>query len=598
MLGPLTEAGMVREAAEQLRQSLHSALPGLPPRAGGTLGAASATTHQRQQLAVQAQLRLAARLRQAGRMAEATAALELAVRLEPANPVVHHKLGAALLEEHQFAPAAAALRQAVALDGTAAAAHYHLGVALHRLGHEDAAIAAYRRTVAIAPKNADAWSRLGNLLIARGALEQAIACFKKAADALPNTTLGRMNRAKALIAEGQTAQAETALRRAVALDPANAEAHRLLGNLLAEGGRFAEAVAALERTIELNPWEVTAWGGLVGTRKLEEADRPWIGQMLERLKKGRMTEPMRMKLHFVLGKAYDDLGDYAEAMEQFAAANRIKRRLVPFDRNAFAQRVDELVNTFTPSLFARHARNGSDEETPVLILGMPRSGTTLVEQILSSHPSVGAGGELTFWPERAPALEQAIRATTEGDMAPLIAADYLTLLHGLAPGAARVTDKLPHNFLWIGLIRLVFPRAFIIHCRRDPVDTCLSIYTTSFAAPVEFSSDRGDLAFYYEHYRRLMAHWRNVLSPERFLEVDYEGLTANPEPASRRLISFIGLTWDEACLRPEANPRLVKTASVWQVRQPIYRTAVARWRRYEPWLGELRELLPPPESTP
>jgi tetratricopeptide (TPR) repeat protein len=598
MLGPLTAAGKVREAAEQLRQSLYSGLPASLPLAGDDLGAARGVTPQTQKAAAQAQLQLAVRLRQAGRTADATAALERAVRLEPANPIAHHRLGVALLDANQLAPAAAALRQAVALNETSSAAHYHLGIALHWLGQEDAAIEAYRRTVAIAPKSADAWSRLGNLLSARGALEQAIACFRNAAGAAPHSTLGRMNRAKALVVGGQTAEAETALRRAIALDPENAETHRLLGNLLAEGGRFVEAAAALKRTIELNPGEVTAWGGLVGTRKLAEADRPLIAQMLECLKKGRMTEPMRMKLHFALGKAYDDLGDYAEAMEQFDAANRIKHRLVPFDRNAFARRVDELVSTFTPSLFAHHAGIGNDDETPVLILGMPRSGTTLVEQILSSHPSVGGGGELPFWSERAPALEQALREKTEAGMIPRIAADYLSLLRGLARGATRVTDKLPYNFLWIGLIRLVFPRAFIIHCRREPVDTCLSIYTTNFASPTEFSSDRGDLAFYYEHYRRLMAHWRNVLSPERFFEVDYEALTADPEPATRRLISFVGLTWDAACLRPEANPRVVKTASVWQARQPIYRTAVARWRRYEPWLGELRQLLPQPESAP
>jgi len=173
-----------------------------------------------------------------------------------------------------------------------------------------------------------------------------------------------------------------------------------------------------------------------------------------------------------------------------------------------------------------------------------------------------------------------------------LADDYKSLFRRFAPGAARVTDKTPFNFLWIGLIHLVFPKARIIHCRRNPVDTCLSIYFTRFASRQDFAYDRGDLVFYYREYARLMAHWRSVLPQENLLEIDYEALIANRDGAARRMIAFSGLDWDDACLRHEGNRRLIKTASLWQARQPIYKSSIARWRRYEPWLGELRQLLP------
>ncbi len=167
------------------------------------------------------------------------------------------------------------------------------------------------------------------------------------------------------------------------------------------------------------------------------------------------------------------------------------------------------------------------------------------------------------------------------------------MLRRIGPHAARVTDKSPSNFLWIGLIRSVFPGARIIHCRRHPVDTCLSIYFTNFGTPMPFANDKADLAFYWRHYAELMSHWRTVLSGERFHEVDYEQLVTDPETVTRRLIDFCGLGWDDACLRPEANGRVVRTASMWQVRQPIFRSSIDRWRCYEPWLGELRGLLDP-----
>ena len=540
---------------------------------------------------VAAELERARRLRVAGDLKGAASVLQQSILLSPGNAATHNDLGLLHLRGRHLAEAIRCFAGAVALDPKMAIAHYNLGTALEQQGDNDAAIGAYRRAVGIAPKLADAHERLGNLLLARGIRAQALDCFRRVAQLVPNSTLGRLNRAKVLQDEGKLAEAESCLRRTIALDQASSEAHRFLGNILRELGRFDEAIACFDRATALNPDEVAVHHDLVQSKRVTEADSPVITRMLSLLNGSGVTDKDRVTLHFALGKGFDDLADYEQAIRHFDDGNRLARRGVRFDRAQFAVGINRLIASFTPDFFGAHRALGTECETPVLILGMMRSGTTLVEQILSSHPEVAGGNELSFWGERAEAYA---RSGGDGQTAAYLgklAEDYLALLREIGPEAARVTDRMPGNYLWIGLIHLVFPKAFIIHCRRHPVDTCLSIYTTNFNWRNDFACDRGDLVFYYQQYARLMAHWRRVLPLDRFLEVDYEQLIANTEEVSRRMVAFIGLDWDDACLRPESNRRPVKTASMWQARQPVYRTSVERWRRYEPWLGEFRQLL-------
>jgi hypothetical protein len=278
-------------------------------------------------------------------------------------------------------------------------------------------------------------------------------------------------------------------------------------------------------------------------------------------------------------------------MQHFDVADGVRRNSGSFDSAAFAITIDRLIARFTPELLAQASELGSGDTTPVVIIGMPRSGTTLVEQIISMHPEVGGGGELNFWNERGSEWLRSVAAGNEKSFLTKAAPDYLRVLHAIAPKAARVTDKMPFNFLWAGLIHLAFPSATIIHCRRAAMDTALSIHQTHFHPTLPFPTGGTELVEYFHSYQRLMDHWRRVLSVDRFIEVDYEELTSRPEPVIRRIIAACGLAWHDACLRPESNPRAVKTPSKWQTRQPIYRTSVARWRRYEPWLGPLRELV-------
>jgi hypothetical protein len=298
-----------------------------------------------------------------------------------------------------------------------------------------------------------------------------------------------------------------------------------------------------------------------------------------------------MRVHLALGKAADDLGDYAQAMQHFDAADRLRHGSASFDSAAFDIEVTRVISRCGPAAIARAAQAGNADSTPILIIGMPRSGTTLIEQIVSSHPAVGGGGELNFWNERGATWHQAGAAGTEAQFLRQAGADYLRVLRAIAPKSARVTDKMPFNFLWAGLVHLAFPRATIIHCRRAAIDTALSIHQTLFHPSLAFPTGGAKLVAYFRSYQRLTDHWRGVLPPDRLIEVEYEDLTREPEPVIRRIIAGCGLAWNDACLRPERNPRAVKTPSKWQTRQPIYRHSVARWRRYEPWLGPLRALL-------
>jgi tetratricopeptide (TPR) repeat protein len=590
LVDPLTEAGRFLESFSPLHKAIREQQA---PRAQRAAARPAADTRRR--AAAQAHLDRAARHEAAGRLADAIEALRAAVRTTPDDAVAHYNLGLTCLKANRLTEAESSLRRAIALRADLGRAQFQLGVALQRQGREEEAIEALRAALALGAKSGEALSRLGDLLHSRGEVAEAAACYRRAADDSPT---GRLNAAKALAVEERYEEAAAALRRLIALAPENATARWTLGFILSVQGRFEEALAQLERASALAPGAVGPFYNLIIAKRVTEQDRPLIARMTAVLESGALSDVARMKLHYALGKAFDDLKDPATAIRHFDAANGIEKPLAGYDREQLTAWVELLTRRCTPSYFREHAALGADDETPVFVLGMPRSGTTLVEQILSSHPRVAAGGEMAFWLKRGPAWEHSGPAGLTQAAIGRLAEDYRAALGAIGPDAARVTNKLPHNFMWIGLIHLVFPRARIIHCRRHPVDTCLSIYFTHFHHRMSFASDRGDLVFEYRNYLRLMDHWRRVLPPERFLEVDYEALVADREGGARRLIGFCGLDWDDACLHPERNGRAVTTASMWQARQPVYRSSVARWRRYAPWLGELRDLLAPEEAAP
>jgi tetratricopeptide (TPR) repeat protein len=536
-------------------------------------------------------LAFATDLLKAGQPAAAIAPLRDAALAEPFNDIIQHDLGLACLEAGRVSDAVAALRCGVAINPRSSDAYFRLGIALEKLADHAGAIAAYERATTLSPSLAEAWFRAGSLIYELGHGGEALGCFRRAAATGSKTGFGRLGMARALLIEDRSQEAEMVLRKMLARDPENAMAHDLLGNLLSELGRFDEARECFRRAITVAPLLAGCYYDLVRCRAVTSEDNGLLQRMETALATPGLEAAQRLRLHLAIGKAADDLCDYALAMYHFDAANAVRRASTPFDSAAFSMEIERLIARCSPELIARAPRLGSIDSTPVLIIGMPRSGTTLVEQIISMHPEVAAGDELQFWNERGAAWHRSGAAGSEMPFLSKAAADYLRVLHAISPKAARVTDKMPFNFLWAGLIHLAFPRAIIIHCRRAAIDTALSIHQTYFHPSLAFPTGGAELVGYFRSYRRLTDHWRSVLPADRFIEVDYEDLTRAPEPGIRRIITACGLSWHDACLRPELNPRAVKTPSKWQTRQPIYRTSVARWRHYKPWLGPLLELV-------
>ncbi|MGA9509064.1 MAG: sulfotransferase [Candidatus Sulfotelmatobacter sp.] len=546
-------------------------------------------------------LALATQFLRAGRPADAIAPLHDAALLQPSNPIILHDLGLACLEVGRFPDAVAALQQAVACNPRYGDAYFRLGIALEKLGNVGGAIAAYDRATKLLPSLTEAWFRAGALVYILGNRNHAIGCFRRATSTGGKSSFGLLGKARALLIEDRNQEAEQALRETLVVDPRNALAYDLLGNLFSEFGRFDEARACFERAIAIAPLLAGCYYDLVRCRPVTSDDDGLLQGMQTALATPGLEAGQRQRIHLAIGKAAEDLGDYALAMQHFDAADAVRRGSASFDSAAFSREIDCLIARCTPELIARAPEFGNSDPTPVLIIGMPRSGTTLVEQIVSMHPEVGAGGELNFWNQRGAEWHRSAAVGNEksfvasefsvSEFLANAAADYLGVLRAIAPNAARATDKMPFNFLWAGLIHIAFPRATIIHCRRDAVDTALSIHQTHFHPSLPFPTGGAELVAYLRDYQRLIDHWRSVLPADRFIEVDYEELTRAPEPVIHRIIAACGLPWNDACLRPESNPRAVKTPSKWQTRQPIYRTSVARWRRYEPWLGPLRALV-------
>jgi Sulfotransferase family len=283
-------------------------------------------------------------------------------------------------------------------------------------------------------------------------------------------------------------------------------------------------------------------------------------------------------------------------MAQFDQANRAAFELClggrTFNRSRYSRILDSTISTFNPQFFRSNTGVGSSSRRPIFIVGMMRSGTTLLEQILSSHSEVAGGGELAFWLDHGAKAFDVDRRVVDLKRVHGAREEYLRVLGAIDVDCACVTDKMPQNYQVLGLIHLAFPKAPIVHIRRHPVDTCISIYTTPYQRSPDFAHCRDSIVFAYREYLRLMEHWRKVLLAHQFLEIDYEDLTSDPEGVTRRVLAFCGLTWEQACSAPEKNPRVVTTPSLCAVRQPINRSAVERWRVYEPWLGEFASLLP------
>ncbi len=509
-------------------------------------------------------LHLAALIAQRGGDGAACAALAAkASAADPAHPTYHNTLGTALYDGGRPAEAIASFRRALALDANFAEAHINLGNAFYDMGKLDAAVESFRRAVTCQPDQAAWHANLGHALLDSGAVEDAVA----------------------------------ALSEAVARDPTLAQAHNLLGDARRTQGDFEAAKAAYWRAIEIDPRYVEPY---CASLELEPAaaddERIAILEALRGDENLALSEAIQ--LQFALGRIYAALGRHDDAFAAYRTGNALRNRRAAdlgqrFDVVGHRRRVDRLTAAFTAPFFVERREYGVASELPVVIVGVPRSGTSLVEQIVASHPAVHGAGELPELGKMATGTGTPFPDWLEwldADAARSLAERYLRRLRALSPAASRITDKMPGNFFFLGLLAVILPQARVIHCRRDPLDNCVSCYFHNFTHRHIFSNDLENLGAYYRAYQRLMCHWRETL-PLAMLEVDYEALITNQEKTSREIIAFLGLNWDPGCLSFERNPRAVTTASNVQVRRGLFTTSVGRWRAYEKHLGPLKKAL-------
>jgi tetratricopeptide (TPR) repeat protein len=535
-------------------------------------------------------------LRALQRLAEAEAAYRCALARNPRFAPAWNNLGTTLRELKRIEEAEAAYRKALAQAPDDPDTLDNLALAVKDLDRLDEAVALLRRALALASRDPKLHLHLGSVLFEQHRIDEAAAAIANAQALDPNGHDGSNLLGRIAFERGQLDQSLAHFRRALALKPDLADALNNMGNVLKELGRLEEAQRAYLDALAIDPKIVGAYVNLADSKKFVAGD-PHLAAM-EALALEPLTASEEMQLHFGLGKAYADIKDHRRAFEHLLEGNARKRAQVAYDEAGTLALFARNASVFTPALIKQKSGHGDPSRLPIFVLGMPRSGTTLVEQILASHPRVHGAGELKAfndivdtvraadgcaipYPDFVPALDAA--ATRR------IGAHYVAELKRLTPGVTqdRITDKMPSNFFFCGLIHLALPNAPIIHTVRDPVDTCVSCFSKLFTAEQSHTYDLAELGRYHRHYQALMALWHAVLPPGRILDVRYEEVVADLEGQARRIIAHCGLDWDPACLAFHLTDRPVRTASATQVRQPIYTGAIGRWRVYEPFLRPL-----------
>jgi tetratricopeptide (TPR) repeat protein len=540
---------------------------------------------------------LAHSLHALGRVADAVVHYEKAVAIKVDYPEARNNLGVAYQSQGRAVEAADQYELALATRPNYADAHKNLGNLLGGAKRYREAAAHYESVLAARPADAEAHVALGNMLCWLDRPDDAIAHYRSAVGDDPKNVEAHVGLGHACYLLGRSDDAIAHYQRALAVKPNDAEAHNRLGETLHAVGRFPEAAAAFAKAIDLAPNRAGGFWNLVNSKNIA-ADDPLLHRMtaLEQ-NEPSLSEDEGIDLHFALGKAFGDLGDAPRSLQHFMNGSALKRRQSGYDEATTLGRLTRIEAAFTAASIVNKERLGAPSETPIFIVGMPRSGTTLVEQILASHPKVFGAGEQRAMANLAEGIAGADGSTFPEAMAQISAAqirdvgtNYLQTVKRLAPNAERITDKMPGNFALLGLIHLALPNARIIHVRRDIRDTAVSCFSTLFARGHEFTYDLAELGRYCRAYLQLMEHWRQVM-PNVMLEIDYEDVAADLESQARRIVAHCDLTWDDACLDFHQTARAIRTASARQVRQSIYRSSVGRWREHGESLQPLLDAL-------
>lgn len=522
---------------------------------------------QGQSVPVGAACALAAEQHRRGNFPAALELYTLVLKQAPAQAEIHNNRGVLLQAMQRYDEALASYDQAIALKPGYANAHFNRGTVLKKLSRRDDALASYDRALALKPEHAEAHNNRGVVLQELKRYAEALASYDQV----------------------------------IALNPAHAEAHNNRGIVLANLGRMAEAEKAFARALALKPGFADSLFNLAHIRDHQNADAADLKIISDLLAQPGLGSDEREHLHFSLGKICDDSGRYEEAFAHFQTANQLRNARVAYQPALVEKMTDAIIAVFNRDFLARPRAFSTDDPSPIFIVGMPRSGTTLLASMLSNHPRIAAAGELPTLgdllaelPKILPAgtaYPEAARQLTAAAADHLIAGYRRRLRRDVDSSIPYVIDKNPLNFRHVGLITQLFPQARILHCTRHPAATCLSNYFQRFPLYLDFSFDLRNIGHFYREYARLMAHWES-LPHLRLLGVRYEDMILHTEPTARALLEFLGLEWDDRCLATHTNRFPVETASQWQVRQPIYQDSLEHWRHYEAHLDPLKAFLP------
>lgn len=523
--------------------------------------------------------------------------LQQAAALQPKNESVWNNLGVMLEARGAFAEADECYQRAITLQPRQSTLHFNRGNNLRSLGRWDDAEASFRQCIALDPRHAHARHNLGALLKERGERHEAEQLFRETIALDPAMVDAQVNLGSTLQGLGRDEEALACYREAQRLQPGYADAMAGEISVLDRLGHVQEARERVGPLLEAAPENPDAIITFASLARGEADQERAIAALQGLLTRHDLLATKREAALFALGKLCDTRGRFEEAFVYYQEANTV--RPSAFDLDAFREHCGKVRAAF--NLDARrylpHARN--DSTLPVFVVGMPRSGTSLVEQIIASHPDAFGAGELDWLDHLTDAMPPRLASAAAypecvADLSvralDTMAGEYLALLRTKSPTAARVVDKMPGNFMHLGLIELLFPGARVIHIRREPLDNCLSCFFQNFTQGHEYTADLATLGSVYREYEQMMAHWRATLTLP-LLEIRYEDLVSDQETESRRLVEFCGLPWDERCLRFHETKRVVRTASYDQVRRPLYRDSVARYRHYDAFLGPLRRVL-------
>jgi tetratricopeptide (TPR) repeat protein len=483
-------------------------------------------------------------------------------------------------------------QQALSADPDNVRVRDALGVILCRLGRYEEGGEQFRQAIKTKESFAEAHFHLGSLLRSQGFIAQSEQPLRRALKLKPTLIEAQISLGATLFMLGDMSDARTCFEKALRVAPRNADALTGMGQLSALEGRFADAENWFTRALEVDPKHWLGWVGLAGLRKMPATDGVWIKGAQASADSG-LAPLNEASVRKAMGKYYDQMGDFTQAFKCFRRANElVKAAAKPYDREAQTSFCDTLIQAYSRDLLAAPHPGASDSSLPILVVGMPRSGTSLVEQILASHPMVRGAGELAFWPQTlSEHLAGVLHGPPDEATRRKLAAGYLrALTERCGKSAARIVDKSLFNVDYLGVIHSVFPNVRIVHVRRDPIDTCLSCYLQDFPPALNFTLDLSDLAHYCRVRHRLIEHWRSALPPGTLLDLPYEELIADQEGWTRRILEFLALPWDERCLNFQGTERTVLTASYWQVRQKVYNSSVGRWHNYKKFIGPLLDL--------